>query len=58
MPDGVDTAGLAPAFAAARARLANDAFISQAPTAVVEGARAREADLADQVERLQDRLGR
>ena len=41
---------------AARARLANDAFVSKAPAAVVEGARAREADLADQVARLEDRL--
>jgi valyl-tRNA synthetase len=45
-------------LAAARARLANEAFISKAPPAVVEGARAREAELADQVERLRDRLGR
>jgi valyl-tRNA synthetase len=44
-------------LAAARARLANDAFISKAPPAVVEGARAREAELAEQVDRLQDRLG-
>ena len=41
---------------AARARLANDAFISKAPAAVVDGARAREAELADQVARLEDRL--
>jgi valyl-tRNA synthetase len=45
-------------LAVARARLANGAFISKAPAAVVEGARAREAELADQVERLSDRLGR
>ena len=43
---------------AARARLANDAFTSKAPPAIVEGARASEAELADQVERLRDRLGR
>jgi valyl-tRNA synthetase len=43
---------------AARARLANEAFVSKAPPAVVEGARAREAELADQVERLAERLGR
>jgi valyl-tRNA synthetase len=43
---------------AARARLANDAFTSKAPPQVVEGARAREAELADQVERLRERLGR
>jgi valyl-tRNA synthetase len=40
----------------ARARLTNEAFIAKAPPSVVEGARAREADLTDQVERLQDRL--
>ena len=43
---------------AARARLANEAFTSKAPPQVVEGARAREAELADQVERLRERLGR
>jgi valyl-tRNA synthetase len=43
---------------AARARLLNDAFMAKAPPAVVDGARAREAELADQVERLRDRLGR
>jgi valyl-tRNA synthetase len=45
-------------LAAARARLANVAFTSKAPPAVVEGARAREAELADQVARLSDRLAR
>ncbi|HEU4572067.1 MAG TPA: class I tRNA ligase family protein, partial [Candidatus Limnocylindrales bacterium] len=40
----------------ARARLANEQFVSKAPPAVVDGARAREAELADQVERLRDRL--
>jgi valyl-tRNA synthetase len=45
-------------LAAARARLANEAFMSKAPPAIVEGARASEADLADQVDRLRDRLGR
>jgi valyl-tRNA synthetase len=44
-------------LAAARARLANDAFTAKAPAAVVEGARAREAELADQVDRLKARLG-
>jgi valyl-tRNA synthetase len=44
-------------LAAARERLANDAFTARAPAAVVEGARAREAELADQVERLRERLG-
>ncbi len=43
---------------AARARLANDAFTSKAPPQVVAGARTREAELADQVERLRERLGR
>ena len=43
---------------AARARLANEAFTSKAPPAIVEGARAREAELADQVARLRERLGR
>jgi len=42
-------------LAAARERLANEAFIARAPAAVVEGARAREAELADQVARLRDR---
>jgi valyl-tRNA synthetase len=43
-------------LAAARERLANDAFMAKAPPAVVEGARAREAELAEQVDRLRDRL--
>ncbi|HEX7345436.1 MAG TPA: hypothetical protein VF253_01505, partial [Candidatus Limnocylindrales bacterium] len=43
-------------LAAARARLANEAFTAKAPPNVVEGARAREAELADQVARLEDRL--
>jgi valyl-tRNA synthetase len=42
---------------AARERLSNDAFLRNAPPAVVEGARSREAELADQVARLEDRLG-
>jgi valyl-tRNA synthetase len=42
----------------ARARLANEAFTAKAPPAIVEGARAREAELADQVERIRDRLER
>ncbi len=45
-------------LAAARERLANDAFTSRAPAAVVDGARAREAELSEQVDRLRDRLGR
>jgi valyl-tRNA synthetase len=43
---------------ATRARLANDAFTSRAPAHVVDGARVREAELADQVARLRARLGR
>ena len=43
---------------AARDRLANDSFVNEAPAAVVEGARAREAELADQVEKLRARLAR
>jgi valyl-tRNA synthetase len=43
---------------AARERLANEAFTSRAPAAIVEGARAREAELADQVSRLRERLER
>ena len=43
-------------LAAARARLANEAFTSRAPASVVDGARAREGELADQVERLRNRL--
>jgi valyl-tRNA synthetase len=44
-------------LAAARARLANEAFTSRAPAAVVDGARTREAELAEQVVRLRARLG-
>jgi valyl-tRNA synthetase len=43
---------------AARARLDNESFTAKAPAAVVEGARTREAELADQVDRLRDRLAR
>ncbi|HYM83261.1 MAG TPA: valine--tRNA ligase [Candidatus Dormibacteraeota bacterium] len=42
---------------AANSRLANEAFVTKAPAAVVEGARAREAELRVQVERLRGRLG-
>ena len=45
-------------LADARARLANESFTSRAPAAVVEGARSREAELADQVARLCERLER
>jgi len=40
----------------ARARLANEAFTSKAPPAVVEGARSRAAELAELVARLSQRL--
>ena len=43
-------------LAAARDRLANSEFVGKAPAAVVDGARAREAELSAQVDRLQDRL--
>jgi len=43
---------------AARARLTNESFVAKAPPPVVEGARAREAELAEHVERLRDRLRR
>jgi valyl-tRNA synthetase len=43
-------------LAAARERLANESFTARAPAAVVEGARAREAELAEQVARLRERL--
>ena len=39
-------------LAAARARLGNESFTSKAPAAVVEGARARAAELEDLVARL------
>ncbi len=43
---------------AARARLADDAFVTRAPAPVVEGARAREAELDEQVARLRERTRR
>ena len=43
-------------LAATRVRLANESFISRAPAAIVEGARAREAELVEQVERIRRRL--
>jgi valyl-tRNA synthetase len=45
-------------LAAARARLANQAFLSRAPATVVEGARSSEAELAAMVGRLRERLER
>ncbi len=44
-------------LAAARTRLGSEAFVARAPAAVVDGARAREAELAEQVARLRERLG-
>jgi valyl-tRNA synthetase len=44
-------------LAAAEARLSNEAFTSKAPPAVVEGARARAAELEELVSRLSARLG-
>jgi len=48
-----EAAGL---LVAARARLANAEFTAKAPPAVVEGARTREAELAERVTRLEARL--
>ena len=45
-------------LAPARARLANPEFTSRALAPVVEGARTREAELAEQVKRLGELLGR
>ena len=45
-------------LAAAGARLANEDFVARAPAAVVDQARLRETELADQVARLRGRLGR
>jgi valyl-tRNA synthetase len=43
-------------LAAVRARLTDPGFLGKAPPHVVDGARASEAELTDQVERLRDRL--
>ncbi|HYX12352.1 MAG TPA: hypothetical protein VE817_10225, partial [Candidatus Acidoferrum sp.] len=40
-----------------RLRLADEAFTTKAPPPIVEGARRREAELAEKVDRLADRLG-
>ena len=45
-------------LAAATARLENPSFTEKAPPPVVEGARKRAAELAEQVARLRERLGR
>jgi len=52
-----ELAGARTMLAAAQARLANTEFTSKAPPAVVEGAVARAAELAEQVARLEARLG-
>jgi valyl-tRNA synthetase len=41
---------------ATRHRLANEAFTSKAPPAIIDGARVREAELSEQVRRLGERL--
>jgi len=63
--DGADRARIEKELAQARsaleatqARLADPTFLDRAPTAIVEGARARAAELADRVARLQEQLGR
>jgi valyl-tRNA synthetase len=43
-------------LASSRARLADPAFTSRAPEAVVAGARAREAELAGQADRIRAQL--
>jgi valyl-tRNA synthetase len=43
---------------AARDRLSNEAVLERAPQAIVDGARASEAELSETVERLRDRLAR
>jgi valyl-tRNA synthetase len=44
-------------LAAARARLADERFLGRAPAHVVAGAKAREAELAERVGRLEGLLG-
>jgi valyl-tRNA synthetase len=48
-----ETEGL---LANARARLLNPAFVERAPAAVVDGARTREAELSELVDRFRERL--
>ncbi len=43
-------------LASARARLADERFMSKAPPAIVDGARSREAELADREQKLRARL--
>ena len=42
---------------ATRKKLANESFVSKAPTAVVDGVRARETELVDLTVRLREHLG-
>ena len=63
-PGGADRARIekelaqaAAALEATRARLADPTFLDRAPAAIVEGARAREAELAERVRRLEESLG-
>ena len=51
-----ELAATEPQLAATRARLADEHFTSKAPAAVVDGARAREVELADRAARLHARL--
>jgi valyl-tRNA synthetase len=45
-------------LAGTQAKLANDAFVSKAPTAVVDGVRAREAELQELAGRIREHLDR
>ena len=44
-------------LASVRARLGDERFTSKAPPAVVDGARVREAELAERADKLRARLG-
>jgi valyl-tRNA synthetase len=63
-PSGADRARIEKEIAQAeaalestRARLGDRTFLDRAPAAIVEGARAREAELAERIQRLRDSLG-
>jgi valyl-tRNA synthetase len=51
-----ELAQAAAALAGTRARLADATFLDRAPAAIVEGARAREIELAERVRRLEESL--